>query len=1565
MSTFLLKAAAFCLAIFVGFQPIFGQTIYISPGATGDGSSWANASGDLKAILDAASFGDEIWVEEGTYYPETCVTCTPTDMNQSFEINNGVSVYGGFQGWESNLEQRDWSANVTILSGDLNQDSQPDSNAYSVVYFENVSAATILDGFTITDGNANSLSGSNSNRMRSGGGIYNLGSTSSNPILRNLKVKNNLAVSGGGGMVNNGSGGGGEANPRIENCQFLNNECGENGGAIFNDAGSSGVSSPEILHVVFQNNIGKYGAGVYNSGLSGTSSPTIMNCSFISNHAINYAGAIYNFGKSGGTAAPIIFNCLFYKNIASSAGAVYSLGSVGIATPEIANCTFFGNHANTGGAVYCNESVGGVTLATITNSIFWDNTAGFDPIFHMSGQGTPKIILNHSLVDVASCEDIVVFLGSLDTLICDGGMIYNEYPMFVDTTNINFRLETSSPAINEGDNGIVDSNGVLFDMDNHIRIHNGLVDMGVFEYGSQPYQAPVIIEQPTSQAVCEYDDPVLSITAQGTEPFDYQWSRNGNEISGATGSDYNVNNAGAGDIGDYTCRVISIFADTVYSNIASLDVSNSVDPDIEIVASTTSICEGNSITLNATAVNGGVNPTYEWKINGQVEFTGGDTFIYSNFQDGDEVNCRLTSSELCASPNTITSSSITIDVAPIVTPSINIGASSTQICAGETLVFTANSTNEGTNPTYEWRVNGTVVFTGNNIYTVNNLTDGDNVSCGLNSSEFCASPSFVTSSAISISVTDVVEPSININSSATQICSGETVTFNAAQTNGGSNPTYSWKLNGQAVGTNNSSFLSSSLIDGDVITCVLSSSMSCASPIVVTSNNVEVEVQSLVQPAISIDANLSQICAGGTINFTASSVNTGTNPIYQWTVDGMIVGGNSPNFVTNSLSDGAVVTCTLISSAICASPSTVNSNLIDIEVIALIEPTINITSNTLETCSGQPVTFTASTTNSGTNPVYEWFVDGQSIGANSTTFTTSNLANGVEVTCQLSSSMLCASPDLVISNVVSPSITTTVQPTVIVSTSSLEACSGETIVFTANTTNEGSSPSYQWMVNNQAVGGDSPTFSSATLLDGSEVYCEIISSAPCATPAIASSALVEIQIINTVQPAIQIAANASEICAGEQVTFNAVEVNGGSDPIFEWRVNGVIVGNNSSVFSSSNLTDGSSVFCTLTSSAECTTETNVNSNTIELEVADVIEPSIVISSSANTFCLGDIAVFTATAVNGGTSPIYEWYVNGEVVAENGPVFSSAGLLDGTLVQCQLTSSSNCAAPLIAISNMVNVAVINNVDPIVSISADLIEICSGELIIFESTSSFGGANPTYDWLVNGISTGINNTVFNSDLLNDQDTVICVLTSSESCASSNVVTSEPIIVTVNPGLLLEIELEASETFICLGDTVTFIANSENQGTSPIYQWLVNESFVNGNGSEFISGDLTDGDSVTCVLVSSEFCVLNNNIEATPILMAVDSCLVAVFDEQSSKSEMSIYPNPTSGIFTLKYEGQSEFFELIVQDVQGRIMKKENFNKFATPVFDISSFSSGIYFIKIIGLHDSFNFKVILDN
>ena len=92
-------------------------------------------------------------------------TYTPTagtDRSATFQLIDGVSIYGGFAGSEASLGERDWETNETILSGDLLRDDGPDftnnsDNSFHVVTGSGTDGTAILDGFTITAGNDDRL----------------------------------------------------------------------------------------------------------------------------------------------------------------------------------------------------------------------------------------------------------------------------------------------------------------------------------------------------------------------------------------------------------------------------------------------------------------------------------------------------------------------------------------------------------------------------------------------------------------------------------------------------------------------------------------------------------------------------------------------------------------------------------------------------------------------------------------------------------------------------------------------------------------------------------------------------------------------------------------------------------------------------------------------------------------------------------------------------------------------------------------------------------------------------------------------------------------------------------------------------------------------------------------------------------------------------------------------------------------------------------------------------------------------------------------------------------------
>ncbi len=90
---------------------------------------------------------------------------------------------------------------------------------------------------------------------------------------------------------------------------------------------------------------------------------------------------------------------------------------------------------------------------------------------------------------------------------------------------------------------------------------------------------------------------------------------------------------------------------------------SSVVPAVTAAASATTVCPSDNVTFQATPAGGGSSPTYQWKKNGFNVGTG-QTYSASGFAGGDVVECVMTSSDPCASPNTATSNQVTMSVQP-------------------------------------------------------------------------------------------------------------------------------------------------------------------------------------------------------------------------------------------------------------------------------------------------------------------------------------------------------------------------------------------------------------------------------------------------------------------------------------------------------------------------------------------------------------------------------------------------------------------------------------------------------------------------------------------------------------------------------------------------------------------------------------------------------------------------------------------------------------------------------------------------------------------------------------
>jgi len=188
---------------------------------------------------------------------------------------------------------------------------------------------------------------------------------------------------------------------------------------------------------------------------------------------------------------------------------------------------------------------------------------------------------------------------------------------------------------------------------------------------------------------------------------------------------------------------------------------------------------------------------------------------------------------------------------------------------------------------------------------------------------------------------------------------------------------------------------------------------------------------------------------------------------------------------------------------------------------------------------------------------------------------------------------------------------------------------------------------------------------------------------------------------------------------------------------------------------------------------------------------------VLISASSTTTCAGTQVAYTAIPTNGGTSPSYQWQVNGAGLFPDAPIMSYIPA-NGDVVTCFLTSSNTtCVSNNPATSNAITMTV-NPLLPVgVSIFTPDNPICQGLTATFTATPDNGGTTPTYQWQVNGLNVGTNNPVY-TFIPAPGDLVSCVLTSSEPCTSSNPASSNPVIMTISPLPVV--------TFTTCFDTVT---------------------------------------------------------------------------------------------------------------------------------------------------------------
>ena len=486
--------------------------IYVDDTASGsdNGNSWNNAYNDLQKALQRANSNDQIWVAEGTYHPGI-------NRSDSFEIVQGVEMYGGFPDGGGSFSERDWKLYETELSCEIGQSSTSDDNCYHVIDSSNGDGTTILDGFIITGGYADGA-GANGH----GGGIYNVNAVNGNGVFRNLKIINNYAIQGGamkntysaptlenveiqtntavtGGGINNDLG-----RVSILSSMIMGNHADGNGGGMYNDAGHPIFKDTSII-----GNGADYGGGLYNedattleienSTIWGNAAlysgggiysyadfptpitTTLSNVKILRNHAYNDNGgglylegidaSIFNVEFFGNTAEyggggyftatnSIVVNTVFSGNTADMNGGGLFVDQKSSNLFQLLDSTMSTNLASSGGGIYLNTTVG---MFYVLNTVLWSN--GADQIYAHTGW------ISDSLIQ-GGCPSVGMICGEL--ILVDPKFVRDPDPggdwMWgtPDDDYGDLRLSLDSPGIDAGDNNLVAEDILDLDDDGNV-----------------------------------------------------------------------------------------------------------------------------------------------------------------------------------------------------------------------------------------------------------------------------------------------------------------------------------------------------------------------------------------------------------------------------------------------------------------------------------------------------------------------------------------------------------------------------------------------------------------------------------------------------------------------------------------------------------------------------------------------------------------------------------------------------------------------------------------------------------------------------------------------------------------------------------------------------------------------------------------------------------------------------------------------------------------------------------------------------------------------------------------
>lgn len=617
------------------------------------------------------------------------------------------------------------------------------------------------------------------------------------------------------------------------------------------------------------------------------------------------------------------------------------------------------------------------------------------------------------------------------------------------------------------------------------------------------------------------------------------------------------------------------------------------------------------------------------------------------------------------------------------------------------------------------------------------------------------------------------------------------------------------------------------------------------------------KIRVIYNAGISISTPIITYCTPTSATFTATATAApGIAVRYRWYLNGYPVGVDSFRFTAPLLHDSDIVYCNITNGAsttILATSNKINIKVHPFRLVATVG--VNYTPSTSAVCIGTTVNCTPTAVNGGTSPNYFWYKNDTLISTGTSYRFVPN--NNDTVFCKMISNEYCLVADTVVSARRAFVVNNRTNPYAYIDTRlDSTPCPGATVSATLLLGSGGGVVTYSWYRNNIFV--DNSNNYRFVPNNNDSIYCAVRIANGCLNY---DTAISPVRHIRFKKPIVYItSSNGTAICPGLSTSMLASNLEGGITPIYHWYKNGTLVYTGNPYLAHPNI--GDSIYCRILSSVPCILNDSAKSNTIYFTTPIYLNPKVVVNATKGTrLCEGTSAYFIASSANGGTAPIYRWYVNDvDTVRMVGATFSYTPV-NGDIVRCIVTSNATCLARDTAWSIPDTMSTIIPDTASIVITSDIgTQFCYGKTALCTQTSVNAGGAPKYAWYLNNSKVSTSATY--SRMPNNGDEIYCTLTNDLGCLVANTVTSNILKYSIANKVTPAVTITSDQgNKLCGATEVTCTAEGVNTGDAPEYKWYLNNDEV-GNGITYTFTP-NNSDYILCKLISNFDCITTNTV------------------------------------------------------------------------------------------------------